>query len=280
MAEEVVQQDDAEPEGTVEIELPTAPGQKQRMAPVSVISAERKRAVEKTEQKLRAELEPYKQKAEQLEADLAAVRPHLDYVRQNWDTIQKQQQQQREQTTQITDEEAEAVARDLQLYGTNGLDLAAARRVITRDTGRVERLAKQIAEQTVAPALQATATQQARANFAWAASQKDTQGNPLVDATELAQYWATLPPQLAANAQVAELLLEAAVGRSVRSGKRPQRTESESVFSEAPGGQRPDGGFRFGERERRIASNVGMTEKQFTEAASRYQPGRTNVLGD
>ncbi len=109
--------------------------------------------------------------------------------------------------------------------------------------------------------------------------QPTADGSPLVDPTELAKMWAEFPAELAANAQVARVILDAAIGASVRSGKRPQRSESEPLYSEAPGGPRP-AGYQISEPERRLARTVGISEKQWSESAKNYQPDATNILGD
>lgn len=269
---------DPEPEGVVEIDLPGSPGQKVKMAPVGVLSAERKRVRESTEQKIRAEYEPIKQKAAQLEADMAAAQPYIQHVQKNWETIQKDLQRQQD-VPGVSDDEAEKFARRYELFTANGLDTQRAKQMIADNRKETERIATEAALRAMEPLKQDAATKGARAHFAWAAAQKGPDGEPLVDPTALAQYWAQLPPELAANPQVAELLLDSFVGKNVRSGKRPQRTEHEPTFSEAPGG-RTIAPPTFGDRERRLAAAAGMTQKQFTDAAANYKPGQSNVIGD
>lgn len=272
-------QADPEPEGVIEVEHG---GQKIKVAPVGVISAERKRARESTEQKIRAEFEPLRAKAaqaDQLQADLQALAPHIDYLNRNPELLAKQPQQ--PDVPQVPDEEAEKFARDYELYTPNGtgLDLNRAKRIIAKQQTAISQAARQAAQEAVQPMVQTTAAAAAKNNFLWAASQKSADGSPLVDAQELLKTWATFPPELAAQPEVAQLILDSVVGRTVRSGRRPQRAENEPMFSEPAGGGQGVG-YQISTPERRLAQNVGLTEKQWADTAKQYRPDDVNILGD
>ena len=261
-----------EPEGVIDI-------QGRKMVPVDALIAARKTAAENAEQKVRAEYEPLKTKAaeaDRLAADLAALRPKLDYLARHPELTQEPA---KPDVPSVSDEEAEKYARQYELYTPTGLDLTRAKRIIADNRAETRRIATEAAQQAVQPYAQTTATAQSRQNFVWAASQRGADGGPLVDPQHLAQMWAEFPAELSANPEVARVILDAAVGASVRQGKRPQRAEQEPLYTEVPGGRAP-GEYRASDMERKIARNVGMSDKQWTDAAKQYQPDAVNILGD
>lgn len=263
---------DPEPEGVVERE-----GKK--WAPVEALIAERERAARKTEEKLRAEYEPLRAKAsqaDQLAADMARLQPHIEYLQKHPEVMQQAAQP---DVPEVSNDEAEKYARRYELYTPTGLDLTRAKQIIADNRAETRQIAKEAAQQAVAPYAQTTASAQARQNFVWAASQVGPDGAPLVDPQELAQMWADFPAELAANPQVARVILDAAVGASVRTGKRAVRSSHEPVYTEAPGGQR-GGGYQITDVERRLARTAGVKEKDWADSAKTYRPDATNILGD
>lgn len=270
--------DESEPEGVVEV-------QGRRMVDVSVLAAERRRAREIAERGVRerevAPLQQQAQDAAQLREALAAARPYVELVRQHPELLQAPEPLPLEQ--QISDEEALAEARDLELYeaGTGQLDVTRARRIIAKRRTEAYEAAQQVAQSVVAPHARQTATAASGQNFAWAAGQRDAAGQPLVDHRLLAELWAPFhqqAPELAADPQVAEVLLDAAIGRQLRLHQRgsPGR---EPIYSEAAGG-RPQGTFPINDVGRKLAKAAGMTEKQFHEAGKGYNPTGTSVIGE
>lgn len=263
---------DPEPEGIVDV-------QGKKMVPVDALIAERERATKKGEEKARAEIEPLKVKAaqaDQLAADLQALQPHIDYLNKHRELFDRPAEP---DTPTVSDEEAEKEARDLELYTPTGLDIPRAKRIIAKRRAEVSAVAKQAAQEAVQPYAQSSFTAAARQNFVWAASQKGPDGAPLVDTQELAKLWQSFPPELAANPEVAQIILNAAIGETVRSGKRPQRPDQEPVFSETPGG-RHQGEYRMSALEKSVAKVAGISEDQFAKRAKEYQPDAVNVLGD
>jgi hypothetical protein len=261
-----------EPEGVVEV-------QGQKMVPVTALTAERERARTKTEEKIRAEYEPIKQKAaerDQLAADLAALQPHIDYLNKHPEFLKAAP---KDDVPDVSDDDAERYARQYELYTPNGLDTPRAKRIIADNRAEMSKVARQAAHEAVQPYAQMSSKEAAKSNYLWAAQQQTPDGQPLVDPQELARMWAEFPPELAANPDVARVILEAAVGRAVRSGKRVSRSESEPLFTEAPGGQRA-GDYRITDMERKMARTTGMDEKKWTETAKTYKPDAINILGD
>lgn len=267
--------DDAEPESVVE-------HQGRRMVDVSVLAAERKRVREATERAIREkELTPLQQKAQeadQLRAALAEVRPILEAVKQHG-LPKAPEPTPLEQ--QITDDEASAEARDLELYDarTGQPDVARARRIIARRRTDMQSAAQQAAQAAVGPITSQTAQQTSRHNFVQMATRRDAQNQPLVDPKVLAELWAQLPAELTAHPEVGELILDAAIGKSVRTTGRVQRPAREPLISE-PSGGRTGPAYQMNRLAQSIAREAGMTDKQFSEAAKAYQPGASNTLGD
>ena len=265
-------QPEPEPDGVIDV-------QGRKMVPVDALIAERERAAKKTEEKIRAEYEPLKTKAaeaDRLAADLNALRPHIDYLQKHPEVMQ---QPAKPDVPTVSDEEAEKYARRYELYTPTGLDLTRAKQIIADNRAETRRIATEAAQQAVQPYAQTTATAQSRQNFVWAASQRGSDGGPLCDPQQLAQMWAEFPAELSANPEVARVILDAAVGASVRQGKRPQRAEQEPLYSEAPGGRAP-GEYRASDMERKIARSVGLSDKQWSDSAKQYQPDAVNILGD
>lgn len=261
-----------EPEGVIEV-------QGQKLVPISALITERTRAREATEERLRKEYEPLKVKAQQtdqLAADLEAIQPHLEYLRQHPELMEPKA----EAAPTISDEEAEKYARRLELYTPTGLDLRRAKQIIADNRAEITRVAQEAAQQAVQPALQATAQQVSRQHFLWAAQQRGSDGRALVDPAILAAEWAKLPAELTARPEVAQHVLKAAIGESAVSGKRqPAPDDREPLFTEAPGGGRQEP-YRLSPLERRVAKDAGLNEQQWADRAKQYQPDRLNVLGD
>ena len=210
-----------EPEGVLEVEIA---GVKQKVAPVGVIAAERNRVREKTEAKFKGEIDTLKTqaaRATQLEADLAAVRPHVEYLQQNPHLMK------REEPTEIqsvTDEDAEKYARRYELFGPQGLDLKRAKQMIADNRAETKQIAEAAAREVVKPYAKSSSEQQAKQNFAWAAQQRGPDGRPLVDPEVLSKVFAYAihqNPEYAADPTNAAALLRVAIGEQVMSGKQP-----------------------------------------------------------
>ena len=260
-----------EPEGVVDV-------QGRKMVPVDALIAERERATKKGEEKARAELEPLKAKAaqaDQLASDLQALQPHIQYLQQHPEVMQRPAEP---DTPTVSDEEAEKEARDLELYTPTGLDIPRAKRIIAKRRAEVSAVAKQAAQEAVQPYAQSGFTATATQNFVWAASQKSPDGTPFVNTDELASVWRSLPAELAANPDVAQLILDSVIGRSVRR-RHPSRPDRDPLFSEVPGGRAPDE-YKMSALEKSVAKVAGLSEQEFTKRAKEYQPDAVNVLGD
>lgn len=271
--------EDAEPDGVVEV----APGK--RMVDVSIVAAERRRARETAERRKDQEYEPLKQAAaerDQLRAALAEVRPIIEQVRQRPELLQPPKPTPIEE--QISDEDATQEARDLELYRSDGQpDIVRAKRIIARRYKEASHAARQATEAVVGPITSHTAQQASRQNLERLALQRDPDGEPvlgrLVDPQTLAKLWAQLPPEMTQHPEVAEIVLDAAIGQSVRKGGRVARPERGPVISE-PAGGRGGPAWTPNDTAKKIAREAGLSDKDLAASAKTYVPGGINVIGD
>lgn len=276
MSEEPTQIPDPEPDGAVDIELS---GQKQRMVPVSALVAERERVRSAERERLTKEYEPLKAKAEQadrLAADLQTVQPFINKLREKPELMKEEVAP---ELAAIPDQEAETYARRYQLFTPTGLDLKTARQIIADNRTETKRIALEAAQEAIRPLAETTSLDKSRQHFVWAAQQRDAAGQPLVDPAILAQEWSKLPAELTAQPQVAEFVLNSAIGVMQRTGKRPPAAPTyEPVFSEAAGGPRQP--YQMSTMEQKMAKSQGISDKDWAARAKDYQPGAVNILGD
>jgi hypothetical protein len=254
-----------EPEGVVEVA-----GQK--MVPVGVLTAERRRLKEAHER------------------DLVPVRERLSRADQIEARLNAFEQQQRQQPqpepakddpiAKVTDEDAERLAKRYELFTPTGLDLPRAKQIIAEQRAETRRIAEEAASQAMAPLLQDTAATASKHNFVEMATQKAPDGSPLLDANDqraLAELWAGFPPELTANPAVAQVILNAALGQRVRSRKpQPSAPGREPLVTESAGGVRP--AYTASNVEKKMAQSVGMSASDWEKAAKTYQPGIPNAL--
>lgn len=264
---------DPEPEGVQEI-------QGKRLIDVSILAAERKRVREATEQKVRAELEPLQQEVQTLRQAVQAAQPYMELVRQHPELLKPAPPTSAEQ--QITDDEAAQEARELQLYDTQGqLDFATARKVIVRRRAEARHVAEQVARETISPIAAQTAVDRSRANFVSAVhrAQVDPHHNLLGDPKGFAEYWAEFAPELTQHPEVAQVVIDAYLGRQLRTGNRIAPPERAPIFSEAAGATKP-AVFQMTPMDQRFAHAAGLTSKDFETAAKRFKPDSINTLED
>jgi hypothetical protein len=101
-------------------------------------------------------------------------------------------------------------------------------------------------------------------------------GDALGDAGRrlLAQKFASLPPQLAALPEVADLILNATVGEIHRTTRRqPTAPDREPVLTEASGG-RNHSAYTASKLEQRVAQERGIPAKEWEKSASKFVPGQ------
>ena len=185
----------------------------------------------------------------------------------------------------VSDEEAEAYARKYELYTPNGLDVARSKRIIADNRQEMKRIAKQAVEEydqtTVAEVRQSAAQRAAREQFVRVATAKDEGGQPLFTEQTvkiLAEEFAKLPPELSGQPEVADHVMNAALGKIARSRKAtPPKPEREPVFTEPSSSPRPSG-YTISNLEKSIANSRGISHSDWEKTAKQYVPGQPNAL--
>jgi len=155
------------------------------------------------------------------------------------------------------------------------LDDLAAIRIIARRRSEVAQAAEKAVKEAITPLQARTAEDKSKQNFAHMASLKDSEGKPLVDPEILAKEWVTLPVDLTQFPEVAETVLNAALGKMTRQGKRVSAPSREPVFSESPGG-----GSRVSAQYTDNSRKLGLTEKEVASAAKTFNPQGVSVIGE
>lgn len=172
--------------------------------------------------------------------------------------------------------ELDAIAKDYDLYQGDGTpDLARAKRILDRE----RRVAQEAAQQHVAPLQQQTVQQQSRVNFERAkATTKLPDGREVaVDAGVLQDIWSRLDPSLTATKEGAQWAFMTAVGASVLAAPQkakpatpaPAEAPPAPLYTERAGGRDTPGAVVLDDRDKRIAKDMGMTEKEYAEMASK-----------
>lgn len=264
--------DDGEPDGAVEVGG-------RRMVDVSVVAAERKRAREKGAKDVRdKELAPLQEKASRsdaLQQALDAARPYVDIVKQHPHLLQPQKPTAEEDS--ITDDQAAVFARQYELYqAADGQpDVKRAKKIMADNRREIAQVAKQAVSDAVAPMQAATADDRSKQNFARMCALTDEAGQPLVDPEFLAKEWVQLDVSLTQDPAVAEVVLERALGKSMRSKSKgrvaaPVRSP---VFSESPGG-RPQASVGLSGLDKKL----GITEKDLKETQGKFVPGGVSTF--
>lgn len=274
-------EDEAEPEGAVDV-------QGRRMVDVSVLKSVRLSARERAEKALRekeltplqTELQRLREEHAQLTGALNESRPYIERLRQRPDLMRDPEPTPEEQ--KISDQEAETYARRFELYkaGTGELDTVRAKAIMADHRRETQQIADQAAQKAVQPLANQTAAQQAQANFAYYASQRDADGRPRVDPNLLAQKWNQFPPHITADPRAAMVIFDAAIGEMVRTGKQPPAPPAREPNFTEPSGGRGQQPFRMNDVTRKLAQASGMTEKEMAAGAAKYQPGVPNVIGE
>lgn len=186
------------------------------------------------------------------------------------------QQYQQQQDDPREAAELDAIAKDYDLYQGDGTpDLGRAKRILDRE----RRVAAEAAQQHIAPMQQHTAEQQSQANYQRAlATNKLPDGREVaVDPGVLRDIWKRLDPSLTATKEGAQWAFMTAVGASVlaapQKAKPAPQAQTEQppppMFTEKAGGRDTPGNVVLDDRDKRIAKDMGMTEKEYAESASK-----------
>jgi len=286
-ADTPVGDEDAEPEG-ITIDL-----RGEKMVPLSALKAVREKlhatkAEAQAAAQLRAEVEalrPKAQDAEQVAQWVESVRPLLaklkdrpDIVRavmEGQPTLAGNQAQPPVPTGPLPLDEAEDLARTLELYDAEGKpDIARAQKM----AGKFAKLAGAEASRTVAPITGAMVDAQAGTLKGQYAGLKDKAGRT-VNPAVLDQMFKLVPSQLVAqDPNVAGVLYYAAKGYAAHHGlDEPAPPPNMPVVTESAGGGRQTAAQTLSDLDRKFARSMG-SEKTYRETASGFKPGAINVL--
>lgn len=225
----------------------------------------------RTSRETKAELARIKGEYERLTQNVQTMQPLLE-------TIQRLTPQQREALAtgrlpspagteqDAGDVEAMELAQDLGLIAADGsLDIARARKRLDKDNERFARLL----DQHVAPLRQTTHQQIASNIRTQAKAQVDAAGNPLASPESIDEAYSMLPPELAANPQVAMVAIGTAMlidKMKGRTAKAPQTSiYGDPIYSEPAGGRR---GAQVSAEDRAMAKKAGLTDADITAAAA------------
>ena len=185
----------------------------------------------------------------------------------------------------VSDDEAERYARHYELYTPQGLDISRAKRIIADQRAEMKRVAREAVQEydqtTVAEVRQTAAQRAAREQFVRVATAKDEGGQALFNEQTvkvLAEEFAKLPPELSSQPEVADHVMNAALGKIARSRKpAPAKPEREPVFTESSSGPRPNG-YTISNLEKNVANSRGISHSDWEKTAKQYVPGQPNVL--
>lgn len=269
---------DPEPEPEL-AEVEVKPGERQKVNVGPILAAERARIRQAERENHAKELEPLKTKAaqaDQLAADLQALQPHIDYLNKHRELLNRDEPP---AIQAVSDEEAESFAREYELFTANGLNIPKAKQLIAKQRAEIKRVASEAAAEAVKPVAERTALDQSRANFTAAYYAKDASGRPLVDPQILTDEWKKVPAAMSAQPEIAQLILDRAIGAMYRQGKQPPAApEREPLFSEPAGGRSAN--YQMSDTEKKMARHTGTSDKDWQATASKFTPGAINVIGD
>ena len=257
---------EAEPDGTI-----TGSGGV-KFVPLQAVIAERT-ARKEAEKALKAkdeEFAPFKQKAQkydEAEQYLHQVRPVIDKVMARPDLLKLADQPPAEAPGPLTATEAAEYAKNFDLYKPdNTLDVDRAQRIVKFH----EVMNQRTVSQALQPFQQQTAVTQAREM-----RQRLTQVKDAPSAASIDKVFASLPPELAALPEVANLVLYVAKGMDAMNGTV---TPPPVVPTESVGGSPQRTEHAITDLDRRFMEAGGISKKAYEEAAAKFKPGQFNSL--
>lgn len=267
----------AETDAPVEEDIPGAVDLNgSRMVPLGVVQALKK------ELKSRPKAEDFAQ----LRAAYEEARPYVDFVRANPALTAPPPEPVAAPVAPDDDPQLVELARTMELYDAQTGRPDTKRAQVLRDMTRRE--AEAIAEARLAPVRETTQEATATDNIKRLMSDSAAQGQP-IESQYLLQAVQSITQnmpkaeavRLLADPQVVEVIGLTALGMQARAGKAtrvmsPVAPQTPPLYTEGAGGVRPE--VPMSEGSRRLARLTGKSEKEWTEAAKRYVPGRANSL--
>ncbi len=267
----VTDAEESEPEGTIT----TQKGEK--LVPIGAVIAERGRRKDaersaKDKDDLIGQLKPKADRYDQVEPQIRAAMPIIEKIRNRPDLIKLADQPREEPGGPLTKAEAIEYAKNFDLFLPDGTpDIDRAQRI---ETFNQQRTQKAVREQ-MAPLVGHTATQQSNAFKQQYAALALADGTK-VDQRYLDQVWANVPPEMAANPDVARILYLASAGLervSSKTGARPGPV----VQTEGVGGRQTQAPA-ITDLDTSIMKSAGISQKTYKETSARFKPGQSNSL--
>ena len=272
--------EDTDPEGTIE----ASGGVK--FVPLEAVKAERGRRKE-SEAKLRekdALIEALKPKADQFDQAaqyLEQARPIIETLKQRPDLVAlaKNPPPKQEPIGPLTNDEAVEMAKDLDLYQSDGTpDIARAQKIAKRQ----EALAQRQTQQALAPIHQREAQSGSEFNRRAILNLKDKDGNAIIDPEALNTVWRVVDPAESAKPEVATTLYRLALGlmaeKGMTNGGSRRTTATEPVVpTESIGGGRP-GPETLNATAQNFQRASGMTAKEYSTLRESVKLNEPNVL--
>jgi hypothetical protein len=245
----------------------------ERMVPVAALRAVRE------ELKSRPKAEDYAALKQQLDE----ARPYAEFLRNNPHLMAPPQAPAAPVVQPQDDVELIELAKTLELYDASTGRPDTKRAEVIRNMTRTT--AQQIAQQTMAPVQERTYEQQAAQNLhAVANTFKDADGRTIDTefmSAAIKTITASLPKaeamRVLADPTVANVVGLVAQGLQAQSRKTPAQPVQlpPALHVESAGGQTD---IQMSEGSRRLMKATGRSESEWTAAAKKYTPGRSNVL--
>lgn len=174
-----------------------------------------------------------------------------------------------ESTSQPNDPDAVAMAEEYGFYLADGVTPDAARGA--RVLSRIAATAQRVAEETVRPLAGITLSGKAEANISAALAMTDDDGVPLATAESIRETAKLLPPQLLANPQVVDLVINNAIGLDRRNRRTPKAPD-EPLYLSTQTRRGPVGPVITAE-DRAFMQRNGITEKDFLRSVKNLEQG-------
>lgn len=266
-----VVEEPAAPVAEVPAEEPAAPVEAVEVAgrkyvPVGVMLDERRQ---------RQALQAKADKADQLEVEVADLRPYAKFLKDNPGLLQQRQQPApaAPQSEEI-DPEAVEYARLLDLYTPDGQpDIKRATTFMKIADKRSDRRV----QQAVAPVHERKFQEESARNYQLALTFKDPSGRSPHPQT-LANVWRQVSAEQSADPQVSAILTATALGLDYATAKPQAAAPPPPLVTEGPGGARRPA--VLSDIEQRVAKDRGVSSTDWAKSIETFKPGRANQLED
>lgn len=266
--------DDAEIAAEVESVVGTEPAAQHDRVKAALIAA--KRELRAANRKVK-ELEPVAASAKEIGGQLERAQPIINAVLANPKLLAEAARIAKGtrtsndgtvQPTQDEDPDATAYAEDAGFYLADNQtpDVARARRVLDRLDARHGRKTQEI----VAPYAGAVLGSAAERNLQAMVRMTDDDGVPLATAESIREVASKMPQHLLANPDVADLVLNSAIGLDKRT-KRSPKAPDEPLYLDRPGGGRGGRQTAVDADLQAAFDRLGIDNKQGAAAVSRLE---------